>query len=549
MKFTPVFRPDGGKKRICFRQIYLTVVNRPFYRSYGRGEISVFSAVLFNEVFMSEISVKNLTYCYEGAYDNVFEDLTFTIDTNWRTALIARNGRGKTTFLKLLSGGLPRDGVSGSIAATVRFDYFPSFPSDRSVLTEEAMRFAAPDAEQWRLMREFNLMGLDEGLLFRPFETLSGGERTKAMIAAAFACEDGFALIDEPTDSLDAEGRKLVREYLSAKNGFILVSHDRNFLDACVDHVLYFGKTGAEVCKGNYTSWERDRQDREAAESAARERLEKEADKLKAACERAASWAEETEKSKFGQRMGGLRPDRGYIGHKSAKMMKRAKVTEKRMEKALEEKEKLLKDFERKESLKIFPLSCKGRIVEARDLTAYYGDKRAAGPISFELGSGDRAAIMGINGSGKSTLLKLIAGADGSLRYTGMLNIKSGLKLSFVTQNIDSLIGRPEQLARSNGADLTLFMTILIKLGFTRAQLDKDLSELSRGQRKKTALALSLAQSAHLYVWDEPLNYIDVMSRLAIEELILSFKPTLLFVEHDAEFVKKIADKIICLQA
>ena len=157
--------------------------------------------------------------------------------------------------------------------------------------------------------------------------------------------------------------------------------------------------------------------------------------------------------------------------------------------------------------------------------------------------------FVGENGSGKSTLLKLIAGAAGSLRYTGMLNIKSGLKLSFVTQNIDSLIGRPEQLERSNGADLTLFMNILIKLGFTRAQLDKDLSELSRGQRKKTALALSLAQSAHLYVWDEPLNYIDVMSRLAIEELILSFKPTLLFVEHDAEFVKKIADKIICLQA
>lgn len=185
---------------------------------------------------MSLIKVENLTFACPGSYDNIFEHVSFQIDSDWKLGLVGRNGRGKTTFLN----------------------------------------------------------------------------------------QEHFLLIDEPTNHLDLRARGIVSDYLNHKKGFILVSHDRSFLDGCVDHILSINRADIQVRRGNFSQWLENREKQEAAEMAANERLTKEIGRLDEAAQRSAGWSDQVEKSKF-SRNSGSKVDRGYVGHKSAKMMKRAK--------------------------------------------------------------------------------------------------------------------------------------------------------------------------------------------------------------------------------
>ena len=145
---------------------------------------------------MSQICVNNLTFSYEGSPDAVFENVSFTVDTSWKLGFAGRNGKGKTTFLRLLMGEYP---YSGTIACSTRFDYFPY----RTGLEETGRSGAElaeqwkPGCEQWRILCEMDQLGLDAETLYRPFETLSFGERTKIMLAVLFSGENDFLLIDE----------------------------------------------------------------------------------------------------------------------------------------------------------------------------------------------------------------------------------------------------------------------------------------------------------------------------------------------------------------
>jgi len=225
-------------------------------------------------------------------------------------------------------------------------------------------------------------------------------------------------------------------------------------------------------------------------------------------------------------------------------MMKRAKVTEARALKAADEKSQLLQDVDNKEQLKIHPLTFfRDRLVELSDVSVWYGDVPGCRQVSLEVRRGERVALDGVNGSGKTTVLRLIE--DPMMPHTGRCSVASGLILSKVDQRTSGLRGDLSGYARAMGLDETLFFTILRKLGFPRLQLTKEMQSLSSGQQKKVLLATSLSQQAHLYIWDEPLNYIDIISRQQIEELILRYQPTMLFVEHDETFCRTIATRTV----
>lgn len=507
---------------------------------------------------MSQISINDLTFCYEGSFDNIFENVSFSVDTDWKLGFIGRNGKGKTTFLRLLTGG---HSYTGSVSDSVKYEYFPYS------ITEEQTHSPAssfideikPGCEEWKVICELSKLGEDADILYREFGQLSPGERTKVLLAVLFSGDNEFLLIDEPTNHLDAGAREKVKEYLSEKKGFILVSHDRDLLDACTDHVLVLNRRTIEVQNGNFSSWWENKQKKDSFAEAENEKHRKEIKKLKQAAKRASDWADKNEATKIGfdpiKEHDRCLVTRSYIGAKTKKMQSRVKVLEQRIDREIEQKEGLLQDIERMPDLKLSQLEHhKKTLVDVRELSVGYGND---GPLfknlAFAIEKGDRAVIDGENGCGKSTLLKLIldtAGAyEGEFKadHSGICETASGLKISYVSQDTSKLTGRIPEFCEKNGLDRTMLCSLLRCLDLERVQFEKLIEDFSEGQKKKVLIAASLLTPAHLYIWDEPLNFIDVFSRMQIERLLTEYKPTMLFVEHDVMFREKIATKHIVL--
>lgn len=538
---------------------------------------------------MAQINVNQLTFYYDGSYDNIFEDVSFQIDTDWKLGFIARNGRGKTTFLRLLLGKYE---YRGSITSPVEFDYFPYTVSDKDKDTWEVLEEIRPEYELWKLCRELTLLELETEVLYRPFRTLSNGEQTKVMLVLLFSEENQFLLIDEPTNHLDREARELVGSYLNRKKGFILVSHDRTFLDKCIDHVLSINKTNIEIQQGNFSSWWENKRRQDAYEIAENERLKKEISRLNTASRQSAQWADNVEATKIGkgsEKYEKCTDTRAYVGEKSRRMQMRRKNLQQRQNRAMEEKVSLLKNIETADTLKLYPLKHhKEVLVRMEDVWIGYGgklqDKQVITGLQLCIKNEGIYAIIGKNGCGKSSILKAILQIAGEafqascndteeditktvnrnagkaadkaisnrsseLLVRGTIEIPRGLKISYVPQDTSHLQGTLEEYAESYGIDLTLFKALLRKLDFSRLQFDKRMEDYSGGQKKKVLIARSLCEKAHLYLWDEPLNFIDIFSRMQIEDLIRHYRPALLMVEHDRAFVEAVGADVLLLDS
>ena len=249
---------------------------------------------------MSLIKIENLTFSYYGYVKPVFENVSFSFDTNWKTGLIGRNGIGKSTLFKLL---LDQEVYQGKIYKSVDLIKFPPNITDTSKSGIEIYRELISDEEEWKLFRELNLLSVDENLIYREFGTLSKGEQTKILLAVLFTGEDGFLLIDEPTNHLDLDGRKVVSEYLKSKKGFLLISHDRDFLDGCINHVISINRNSIDVQSGNFTSWYENKVMKDRFEISQNEILRKDIKRLKEAARQSKILSDKIEKTKNGVRV------------------------------------------------------------------------------------------------------------------------------------------------------------------------------------------------------------------------------------------------------
>lgn len=534
---------------------------------------------------MAQIQVTNLTFSYDGSSDTIFDKMSFTLDTDWKLGLIGRNGKGKTTFLNLLLG---RYEYIGTIRTSTVFDYFPyqipgTWETECGEMLLERMK---PGCELWRVLCELDELEADAGILYRPFGTLSCGERTKLMLAVLFSGDNDFLLIDEPTNHLDQCARETVKRYLNSKKGFILVSHDRDLLDACVDHVLVLNRQTIEVQGGNFSSWWENKTRKDAFSIAENEKHKKEIGKLRKASGRVRQWADCNERTKIGfdpvKEHDRSKNTRAYIGAKTKKMQSRVKQMEERIEREIEEKEGLLQDIEKPVDLKLFPLShYKKVLLTAKEYGVTY--LNAKEPVfqnlNLELCQGERVFLHGKNGCGKSSLIQAVLRAafltesvnrgisdqiynvaheagnrekecmwkDGFVE-SGLLKTASGLKISYVNQDTSFLRGSIQQFCAQRGLKENLFCSICSQLDLDRAQFSKNMEEFSEGQKKKVLIAASLLTPAHLYIWDEPLNYMDVFSRMQIEKVLLAHMPTMLIVEHDVRFRERIATRVVNME-
>ena len=281
-----------------------------------------------------------------------------------------------------------------------------------------------------------------------------------------------------------------ILKYNIILDGFILVSHDRCFLDGCVDHILSINRTNIEVQSGNFSAWLSNFEQQQQSELAQNQRLQKDIKRLQQSSRRTSAWSDQVEALKISPRF--------YHTDLLALCSRAAPV---------------------------------------------YDGEAACRPVSFEIRQGDRIALAGKNGSGKTSLLKLLAGLP--LTFCGTVKRGSGLIVSYVPQDTAHLRGTLSDFAREQDIEESLFNAILRKMDFERAQFEKRIEDFSAGQKKKVLLAGSLCQKAHLYLWDEPLNYIDLYSRMQIERLIQAYAPTIVFVEHDMAFQNAIATKTV----
>ncbi|NLW19906.1 MAG: ABC-F family ATP-binding cassette domain-containing protein [Clostridiales bacterium] len=523
---------------------------------------------------MATIQIKNLAFTYEGAAEPVFCGLSFNMDSSWRLGLVGRNGRGKTTLLKLLAGQLTG---SGQVVCPLPCEFFPfqvegarpalealidalapytrweremaacldlGTPAALQRFGEVELAYAAQEGYTIReaLAREAAQMRVDPEALGRPFASFSPGEQARLKLAARFVRPGHFLLIDEPTNHLDQAGRQVVADYLGRKAGFLTASHDRSFLDQVCDHILALEKQGARLVAGNYSSYRENKRLQDDHERAQRDRILADVSRLRVSAGEKAAWSDRVEAGKTG----GGPVDRGYIGARSAAMMKRAKAMEGRVQKQIEQKEALLKNLEYTSPLKLRPLPHPAPLLlRFEDVGIGFTGQPLFEGLSFTLAPGERLAVLGPNGAGKSTLLRLILG---QLRPdAGRVWTPGGLVISHLPQTAEGLTGTPRALALREGLDLTLFLTILRKFDLPQAHFDREVAGFSLGQKKKVLLARSLARPAHLYLWDEPLNDIDPESREQLEELLADTSASLVFIEHERLFISRVATRELVL--
>lgn len=525
---------------------------------------------------MSKITINNMSYYYEDFYHPVYEAVHLTLKTEWKLGLIGRNGRGKTTLLKLLSGEL--EPSAGNISVPVEVEYFPynnacGYTLTRDIIKENVGQLKSIEdtmeeiitqndearfdeyailQDQYleldgyemesKILKEIEEMGLDKILLDRPFESLSGGEKTRVMLLTLFLRKKAFVLLDEPTNHLDEVGKEAVIAYLKKKKGFIVVSHDRAFLDQVIDHVIAINKNDITVEKGNYTTWKANKDKKEEYELRTRERLEEEIAQLERSAKCSRNWANIGNAQKYQFASNGR-------ANGVETYMKQAKRSELRMQNHMDQKKQLLQNYE---AVKPLVMHQKDDIdekclIKIKELSFSY--EAHTQPIikgfNFEVNAGERIWIKGKNGAGKSTLLNLINGGIPSEGIAYAENLKVAMvaqdpvwRTGYIKEGFETIVGN---------SVYERFLELCDHFELPENFLERPLETYSSGELKKVNIARVLAEDNHILLFDEPLNYMDIYFSEQLEEAILNYQPTLIFVEHDSYFGKAIATKTIQL--
>ena len=518
---------------------------------------------------MIECSANNITKYY-GA-NKIFENISIELKTNERVGLIGPNGCGKTTLMKILVG--VEDYQEGNISfrkgAKVGYldQIFDCKPNTTVIeVLEEAFQNIWNIKRQMKklegqlkklegkdldlamknygsLMDKYELHGgyevetsinkICQGLNITDdyremsFEQLSGGEKTRVMLGKLLLEEPDILLLDEPTNHLDIDSIEWLEYFLQNYKGTVLIiSHDRHFLDQVVDKIIELNPTDTSVYNGNYSYYVVEKERRFLLEHKAYENNQKKIEKMENQIQRYRAW--------------------GAIN--GEKMYKRAKELEKRLEKVEVLERPVLENRKIKLSSKDTKRS--GKIVlKVNALNKSFGEKKLFTDLSLTVFYQDHLCIMGENGSGKTTLLQIIL--DELPSDKGTVSLGSNVKIGYLAQNM--VFEDDEMTLLEYFMDLHLVTegearSELAKLLFVKDDVYKKICNLSGGEKSRLKLCSLFYENVNLLILDEPTNHLDIDSREILEEILIHFKGTILFVSHDRYFIQKIANKIMVLE-
>jgi len=518
----------------------------------------------------------------------VLDDVSLTIYPGDRISLVGENGTGKTSLFRLLKGHLAPDSGEVSLSRGVRIGYLeqdfagmdedprrtcmgvalepfePLLELEEHIellafelgesrvadttsglladLGEAQQRFEVLGGYEFRAKTESTLtgLGLPESFWDRRVSELSAGQRVRLALARILLEDHDLILFDEPTNHLDVPAREWLEGHLAGGNfAYVVASHDRRFLDAVSSKVAHIDRGKLTLYSGDYTAFRR--QLRQAEEEWWRryEKSRKLAKKLQRQAQDYQRWSEAGEKKKRGA------ADKGFVGHKAAKVMKRSLVARRRMEEAVENA-RTEKPFE-KDAVKIEFGSSKGRsLVRAEELVVGYSEERPlTGELSFDLSAGDRLAVLGPNGSGKTALLRTVLGEIPPLR--GDVRLAPSSKVGYFDQ--DNRLVPPDVSALGallgTGRDETLVRTVMGRMGIRRESVNKKVAELSSGERAKVHLAGLILGDNDLLVLDEPTNFLDIETQDVLLEALKDFPGGILFGADDRYFGEELATEAL----
>ena len=468
----------------------------------------------------------------------VLTDISFIINSEDRIGLIGINGSGKTTLLKVISGEEVQD--SGQIIKTPNnlvIGYIPQvvdFPIADNITEGLALSLEIDDNEIYKINIALDKLNIGD-LALKPFNALSSGQKTKIYLARLLIQDPDILLLDEPTNHLDIESLEWLENYLKNYQGaFLVVSHDRKFLDNTVTKILELDNGKIKIYGGNYSFY---RQQKIIEFESQKRNYMAQENKKERILERVRTMKNQTQQLEVVTSGADH-----YKRRKAAKSASRAKSAEKMLIKQLNENgiEKPQEDFElsvlfkpKRESSKL--------IVFLEKISKKFDENQIISDLSFEIDRGDRIALIGSNGSGKSTLINLILN---KLNPTsGKIEMGCNIDIGYLSQEhgqLNSELNPIDYLINVTKIDKTLAYKLVKRFLFNDEDIKVSINKLSSGQKSKLLLASIMASGSNFIILDEPTNYLDIPSREALEEALISYKGTLLVVSHDRYFLNRI---------